>query len=110
MLRIVATVMSLVVPGSGQLLRGRLRDGLLFLWATLWFHVLTLGALLAAYPKLEDLPLTFAVGAFGVPRGFAVPVATVFTLVVIALHAWAARDAYADKRNPSAREVAARQA
>lgn|GEM_PF-2898972 len=94
MLRFLATILSLVVPGGGQLSQGRLRDGLLFFWAAFWFHAMTLGALIAAYPRLEGRALTFCVGAFGVPRGFAVPTAVIFTGVAIALHVWSARDAY----------------
>lgn len=94
MIRTVASLLSLVVPGLGQVLRGRVRDGLLFLWAAVWFHAMALGALVAVYPKLDSPTLTFAVAAFGVPRGLAVPEAVVLTALLATIHVWAARDAY----------------
>jgi hypothetical protein len=102
-IRTLASLLSFVVPGLGQVLRGRVRDGLLFFWGAVWFHVMALGALVAVYPRLEDPTLTLAVGAFGVPRGLAVPEAVVLTAVFAALHVWAARDAYRWGRDTTGR-------
>lgn len=104
MKRTVASLLSFVAPGLGQVLQGRVRDGLLFLWGALWFHVMALGALVAAYPRLDDLELTLAIGAFGVPRGMAVPEAVVITAVFATFHVWAARDAYRSRRDGGRRD------
>ena len=92
MRRRLATLASFLVPGLGQALCGRVADALLFVWGALWLHAMTLGVLLSVFPELDGEAAAFAVGAFGVPRGFSVPEATVFTIVAAALHVFAAAD------------------
>ncbi len=93
MLAHTATLASLLVPGLGQLLRARVLDAALYLWAALWLHALCMGAVRASYPAAQDLLAAFGFGAAGVDRGFRVPVLVVLTVIMVFVHVWAARDA-----------------
>lgn len=86
-----AAFLSALVPGLGQVALGRTADALLFVCAALWVHAFFLGL------APEGARIGAAIGlAFGTPRGFAIPVSVVFTAVGLALHAWAALDAWRD--------------
>lgn len=91
--RRVAALASALVPGLGQLMTARVADGLLFAFAALWVHGLLAG-LAEPGQRLE----AFGLGAFGLERGLARPVAVVFSVLALALHAWASWDAATGER------------
>lgn len=87
----MAATLSALLPGLGQLVRGRVADAALCLVAATWIHGFFAG--LAMADERAD-PVAAALGlAFGLPQGFARPVAVVFTAFGLALHAFAAWDA-----------------
>lgn len=88
----IAAVLSLAVPGAGQLLLGRWLPAALFLWLALWLRLLLAGAAFSLHqPQLAvDAWLT---GALALPSGDLRPVAVVFTVAAAAVHLLAALDA-----------------
>lgn len=86
-----AGALSALVPGLGQLVRGRPGDAALCLLAALWIHGFFAGL---AIPDERADPVSAALFmAFGLPQGFARPLAVVFTAFGLALHAFASWDA-----------------
>lgn len=92
----IAAAISLVVPGGGQALRGRLGDAALFLWSAAWLHTLVLGMLVERVGADASALPTWLLGALGAPGGLGVPEAVVFTAATLALHATSAWDALRD--------------
>jgi hypothetical protein len=88
-----AALASALLPGLGQLMMARVFDGVLFAFAALWVHGL-LSGLAEPGQRLE----AFGLGAFGLERGFARPVAVVFTMLALTLHAWSSWDAVSGQR------------
>lgn len=86
-----AGALSALVPGLGQLVRGRWGDAALCLLAATWIHGFFAGLALA--DERADPVLAAVAMAFGLPNGFARPVAVVFCAFGLALHAFAAWDA-----------------
>ena len=89
---LVASASSLLLPGTGQALRGRPIEAALFLWAALWLHTLAMAAVRARAAE-AGLADAFFLGAFGPAGALKVPEAVVLTVVALATHlvaAWAA--------------------
>lgn len=82
-----AALCSALVPGLGQVLIGRWADAALMLLAATWIHGFFAG--LAEVADRVDAVLWLA---FGLPSGFARPTGLVFTVLGLALHAFAAWD------------------
>ena len=92
----LSMIASLIVPGLGQLGRGRLKDGALFLAWVLWLRLV-----LASYGWIltsdKDALGAALWGAFALPEPSSAPLALVVTGLVVATHAAAALDA---RRHP----------
>jgi|GEM_PF-2801314 len=91
---LAAATASAILPGLGQALTGRFRDGAMFFVAMLWIR-----GFLAAYVggisgatsvSLNDRAWGFAFGAPAIDGGFRVPLVVVFTGFLVALHVLAA--------------------
>lgn len=89
--KVLAGALSALLPGLGQLVRGRLGDAALCLLAATWIHGFFAG--LAVADERADPVLAAVTLAFGLPNGFVRPVAVVFCAFGLALHAFAAWDA-----------------
>lgn len=89
--KVSAGALSALVPGLGQLAKGRFGDAALCLLAATWIHGFFAGLALA--DERADPVLAAVVLAFGLPNGFARPVAVVFCAFGLALHVFAAWDA-----------------
>ncbi len=101
-MQVLLPALSAIVPGLGQLLRGRVSDGLLFLFFALWLRV-TLGGL-AWTAGVGDRLLDVALWGFpALPAGQRVPLSVLATVMAVVVHAWAALDA----RRPRAPRPAA---
>ena len=82
---------SAVVPGFGQLLRGRVGDALFFLGLATWLHLI-LGGL--AWGTRADVVVDgLLLGAVAFPGGAATPTVVVTTVLMVAVHLFAAWDA-----------------
>jgi len=89
---------SAIVPGLGQILAGRFRDGLMLAFATLWIRAFLAAhvggiAITGATPSLGDRLWGFAFGAPAIDGGLRVPLLVVFTGLLVVLHALAAWNA-----------------
>lgn len=87
----VAALLSLVVPGLGQLVRGRFVEALLFLVSFGYVRLLLAG--LAG--DAEGARMSgFFFGAFGVEGGTSHPTFVVFSVLIVFLHGAAAWHAF----------------
>lgn len=86
---------SAIVPGVGQLLRGRIGDALLFLGLAIALHVVTGGLAFRIASDLARDGMLFGVFGFPSDRVTATPLVT--TVLMLATHLGAAWDAAADE-------------
>jgi len=91
-------VLSAIVPGLGQLVAGRIRDGLMLAFAMLWIRAFLAahvgGIAPATSPSLADRFWGFAFGAPAIDNGLRMPLLVVFTALLSGRHvlgAWSAR-------------------
>lgn len=91
----LAGTLSLLVPGAGQLLRQRWGDAALFLFLAVWLRLI-LSASAQMLPRRVGLePLDAAIGGlFAFPGGYREPLVVIVTVVLVAIHAFAAWDAW----------------
>lgn len=92
MLTWTPAALSLVVPGLGQLVRGRAIDGVLMLWAAAWLRLILAAIARAGQGGPDPLDAAlYGLLVFDSPGRF--PILTVVTVFVVALHLWSASDA-----------------
>lgn len=89
----VSALMSLVIPGSGQLLQLRVGDAVLYAFLVFWMR-LSLAGVALVLKQPEIMGDAFFAGAIAIEGVARAPVAVVFTVVVVIVHLWAAWDAY----------------
>ena len=94
-----AALASALVPGLGQLARGRIGDGVLILALAGWLHLFLAGQVAAGARTAA-----FIFGAPAAEGGLRAPVFVVFTVLMIALHGFAAIDAWRAYRPPTSAE------
>lgn len=87
-MRALAIIASALVPGLGQLARGRVIDALLFGFAMVWVR-----SFLAGHAALDDRLVAFVFGVPAIDNGLRTPVLVVFTGLLVGLHALSAWDA-----------------
>jgi len=87
----VTGLASAVVPGLGQLLRGRLGDALFFAALATWLHVI-LGGLAWGASK-DAVWAGLFLGALGFPSGSTTPTVVVTTVLMIVVHVFSGWDA-----------------
>lgn len=92
---VLAAVASAILPGLGQLLRGRLVEAALFLFAMLWLR-----GFLAGHAEPAERLGAFLCGAPAIAGGLRTPVLVVFTALLAGLHALSAWGAYSGRRAP----------
>ena len=89
---------SLIVPGLGQLGRGRLLDGALFLALAVWLRLV-----LASYGWIlttDKNALGAALwGAMAIPDPVSAPLAIVVSGLLLIVHGWSAFDARSSARS-----------
>jgi hypothetical protein len=88
----IAALLSLAVPGAGQLLLGRWLPAVLLLWLALWLRLLLAGTAFSLHQPQLAVD-AWLVGAAALPGGDLRPVAVVFTVAAAAVHLVAALDA-----------------
>ena len=88
--------LSALVPGAGQLFRGRVGDALLFISLALVLHTVTGGIAFRIGSDLARDGMLF--GAFGFPSDRVTATPLVTTVLMVAVHLGAAWDAAADER------------
>ena len=91
----ISGLASAIVPGLGQLFRGRIVDGLIFFGLAIALHTITGGL---AFRLGADLaPDAMIFGAFGFPSDRVSPVTVVTTALMVATHLGAAWDAASEE-------------
>ncbi|MGM0575700.1 MAG: hypothetical protein ACQEXJ_08220 [Myxococcota bacterium] len=91
MIRLLTGLLSLVVPGLGQLLRGAWVDALLWLAASAWTHAVLSGTAWLGGPAVDPFEATL-LGALAHPPARRFPLVVVLTVLAFALHVGAALD------------------
>lgn len=90
---LLAAFASAILPGLGQLLRGRLVEAGLFLFAMLWLR-----GFLAGHAEPSERVAAFLFGAPAISGGLRTPVLVVFTALLAGLHVLSAWGAYTAHR------------
>jgi hypothetical protein len=90
----ISGLTSAIVPGTGQLLRGRLGDALLFFGLAIALHTITGGLAFRLGSDLARDGMIF--GGFGFPSDRVSPVTVVTTALMVMTHLGAAWDAASD--------------
>ena len=94
----ISGLASAIIPGTGQLVRGRVADALLFFAFAIALHTITGGLAFRLGSDLARDGMIF--GAFGFPSDRVSPVTVVTTVLMVATHLGAAWDAATDEGVP----------